>query len=167
MHHAVPDNIPSSAIEVIPTYDNNTSCLTKLTTKLNTTVSLQQLCCNAAICSCIPPLPILYCMVLILLQESNIMQHKVTSNSYDMINSSVVSYTVNYTDVNTGRSCGNGTFSPSTCTNGICNHEFLVNSSLCQPETNYSIKIYGTNAVGDGKNSDPIRRGKKGMQYAY
>ena len=87
------------------------------------------------------------------------MQHTVTSDAHDVINGSVISYTVNYTDVDSGESCGNGTLSPSTCTDGVCSHEFQVNSSMCPPETNYTIKMYGTNALGDGRDSDPIRRG--------
>lgn len=79
--------------------------------------------------------------------------------STDNINSSVISYTINYTDANTGESCGNGTILPTLCTNGACSHEFHVKSSKCPPEANFTVKMYGTNALGDGKNSDPIRRG--------
>lgn len=75
------------------------------------------------------------------------------------IDSSIISYTINYTDANTGRSCGNGTLLATSCINGACSHEFQVKSSKCPPEANFTIKMYGTNALGNGRNSDPIRRG--------
>ena len=137
---AIP-NISSSAIDVTPTYENNTSTLTKLTTEFNTTVSLQ----------CMVLLLQRYDMIFFCMQENMRYTTTLDSHDVDMINSSVISYTVNYTDVNTGRSCGNGTLSANSCTNGVCSHEFRVNSSMCPPETNYNIKMYGTNALGDGK----------------
>ena len=72
---------------------------------------------------------------------------------------SVIFYTINYTDTNTGRSCGNGTVFATSCINGMCSHEFQVQSSTCSLKANFTIKVYGTNALGDGRNSDPIRRG--------
>lgn len=75
------------------------------------------------------------------------------------VNSSILSYTINYTDANTGESCGNGTIPATSCINGACSHEFQVISSKCPPKANFTIKMYGTNALGNGRNSNPIRRG--------
>ena len=79
--------------------------------------------------------------------------------STDNINSSIISYTINYTDASTGKSCGNVTIPAKSCIKGACSHEFQVRSSKCPPEANFTIKMYGTNALGNGRNSNPIRRG--------
>ena len=92
--------------------------------------------------------------------HNNIIIQENTMRNHGTINSSVISYTVNYTDSSTGISCGYGTVPATSCINGVCSHEFNVSaSSRCPPEANFTVKVFGTNTLGDGPTSDPIKRG--------
>ena len=64
---------------------------------------------------------------------------------------------INYTDSKTGRICGDGTVSANSCTNGVCSHEFGIDSPVCR-QANFTVKVFATNDLGDGESSS-IRRG--------
>ena len=90
-YECIVPNIAMSTIEVIPTYENPTNNLTKLTTGFNAIVSVY-----------------LKIDIYAILSNGIIMMQ-----STDDVNSPILSYTINYMDTNTGKSCGTGTI-PAT-----------------------------------------------------
>ena len=86
------------------------------------------------------------------------LQRNLTVNN--TFNTSATSYTINYTDSNTGQSCSKATIAANSCTSGTCKHEFAVNSSSCPNKANFTIEVFGSNVFGDGNYSQPIDRGK-------
>lgn len=76
-------------------------------------------------------------------------------------NTSATSYTIDYTDSNTGQSCAEATIAATSCTSGTCKHDYAVlGSSSCPKEANLTIKVFGSNVFGNGNYSQPIDRGK-------
>ena len=43
------------------------------------------------------------------------------------------------TDSKTDKICGDGTVSANSCTNGVCSHEFEIDSSVCPQSICYKI----------------------------
>lgn len=152
---AVP-NISSSlttSIDVTPTFmhDTNLDRLMKLTTEFKPNVSryIKKLPYKSLLCTNY------YGMILHTSDQESFWTSTIGIQDMIQLNTSVK---INYTDSNTGKSCGNGTVSANSCTNGICIHEFEIDSSLC-PQTDFTIKLFATNDLGDGETSDAIRRG--------
>ena len=60
-------------------------------------------------------------------------------------------YNINYTNSTSGELCNSVTIPASSCTNGVCNHEFDISSSLCSPSTALSVTVFASNILGDGE----------------
>ena len=82
-----------------------------------------------------------------------------TTFNISSIIGAATSYTINFTNADTGKSCGSAPISATSCTNGSCEHDFLISSSTCPRQANLSVTIFGSNKLGDGRMSNPIKRG--------
>ena len=78
---------------------------------------------------------------------------------YEGIDGSIISYTINYSDSNTGEICGST--SAFCVLGGICNGEFDISSSLCRlsSDTSINVTVSVVTNLGEGPQTDPIMEG--------
>ena len=67
------------------------------------------------------------------------------------IDGSAMVYNINYTNSTSDELCNSVTIPASSCTNGVCNHEFDVSSSRCSPSTALSVTVFASNILGSGE----------------
>ena len=78
------------------------------------------------------------------------------------IDGSTISYTIVYTNSSSGDVCNSNVIRASECTNGICDSAFNFDDSSAQPSclsTEVSVKVFATNSLGDGVDSDVVAIG--------
>ena len=75
---------------------------------------------------------------------------------YEGIDGSVITYTINYTDSNTGEICGSNS---ASCVNGMCNGMFNVSFSSCSPSSDINVTVFALTNLGEGPPTIPITEG--------
>lgn len=84
---------------------------------------------------------------------------------YSGIQGNAISYTVTYSDSNSGRVCDSETFSASNCTSGFCSSTFEISTSLCPVSSDINVTVFATTNLGDGPKTNPIKEGKLKLQF--
>ena len=83
------------------------------------------------------------------------------SDISESIGGSPVSYTIIYSDTNTGQVCHTANISHSDCEEGMCGHVFPLSLSNCDPCADINVTVFATSILGDGPVSDPRTIGNK------
>ena len=79
-------------------------------------------------------------------------------NISDGIDGSVSSYNITYTDIVSQIICASVDIPASSCSNGICEHEFRMSSSKCASSAlHIVVAISGANVLGIGQPSFPVK----------
>ena len=78
---------------------------------------------------------------------------------YDGIQGNATSYTVTYSDSESGSVCGSETVSASTCTSGFCSSKFEISTSQCPVSSDINVTVFATTNLGDGPKTSPVKEG--------
>ena len=75
------------------------------------------------------------------------------------VDGSAVSYSIYYTDSDSGAVCASATILASSCISGVCDHEIIVSSSPCYSSLSIQVTVAATNRFGSGLPSVPVSIG--------
>jgi hypothetical protein len=79
-------------------------------------------------------------------------------NISDGIDGSANSYNITYTDAVSQIICASVEILASSCSNGICEHEFRIFSSECASSAlHIVVAVAGANVLGTGRPSFPVK----------
>ena len=75
---------------------------------------------------------------------------------YEGIDGSVISYTINYSDSNTGELCAS---TSASCVGGVCGGGFDASSSSCRPSADINVTVFAVTNLGEGPPTVPVMEG--------
>lgn len=63
------------------------------------------------------------------------------------------SYTINYSDSSSGKTCGSSTIPASSCGDRICSNVFEISSTSCFNFSNIAVSYFASGRLGNGPTS--------------